>query len=64
MNDSLLRYAKSSQTIATFQAKAGQAARVRELAQKENDPLLRAYILVGMAEGLHSGSAPKTPMQP
>ena len=45
-------YPANCQTISRIQAKAGQIAAVRDWAQKADDPLLSAHILVGAAEGL------------
>jgi RNA polymerase sigma factor (sigma-70 family) len=42
-----------AQFIARKQAQAGQSEAVREWAAKEENDLLRAYILVGLAEGLY-----------
>jgi RNA polymerase sigma factor (sigma-70 family) len=39
--------------IAKVQARAGQVAAVKEWAEKEDDQLFKAYILVGLAEGLY-----------
>jgi hypothetical protein len=47
-----VKYTKNCKSISSMQAKAGQAAAVRDWVGKVNDPLLRACILVGAAEGL------------
>ncbi len=49
------------QQIAQFQAKAEQVAAVKEWAAKTDDQLLKAYILVGLAEGLYREGGKVTP---
>jgi hypothetical protein len=49
-------YAECRQTIAKFQTSAGQPAVVREGIRKESDPLIKAYLLVGMAEGIQEAA--------
>jgi hypothetical protein len=49
---------QSLQIIAKLQAQAGKTLAVREWIDKEDDPLMRAYALLGIAEGLYREDVP------
>ncbi len=51
--DSRWQYGELCGGIAKSQARAGQVAAVKEWAENEDDQLFKAYILVGLAEGLY-----------
>jgi hypothetical protein len=57
--DNMFYYPRTLRLIASAQARAGQAAAVREWAEKLEDKLIRAHALVGLAEGLY-----REPMKP
>jgi tetratricopeptide (TPR) repeat protein len=63
-NQSSWLYPTECKFIAKHQAQAGQVAAVKEWAENKEDQLLKAHILVGLAEGLYREGGKISPPQP